>query len=487
MANALHAKTHEAVIRRELLFDVGDGYDPELMYETERNLRTRLSFLRKVEVVGVRTSSGAVVYVRTWDAWTLELNATFKRTGGQNDSRFGIGDRNLFGYGKSATISYSRAGASGPLGLSNVSRTVQYNDPQFLGKRLSYGLTAGESSQSRNYSMTLGRPFYASITRWSLLGGVDYSEGRSDLYRDDEFAGPVQRRTYGASLNYGRSFEASTRRVRRATAGLFHRHDDFSNTLEQTAPWIPGDNQHTGVVLGLEYQELDFIKLRRIQKFSRDEDFNLGFGVAPSLSYAPGWRSLGATGAELTPRITLRKGFATELGQFVLFKADYGSTYVNGGNGSRLASFDAQYFCRFVPRHTVAAHFSVDHGWRLYPTEFLSLGEDNGLRGYGVGQFKGNRRMLFNAEERMFFFDNLFKLLDGGGVLFFDTGYAWMPREAFRPADLKSSVGIGLRLAATRSASNDPVRIDLAHALNDNRTRSRWTVSIQAGHVFGPN
>jgi hypothetical protein len=53
-------------------------------------------------------------------------------------------------------------------------------------------------------------------------------------------------------------------------------------------------------------------------------------------------------------------------------------------------------------------------------------------------------------------------------------------------ADLRSSVGLGLRVAPSRSASNNPVRIDMAYALSDNQTRSRWSLSILAGQAFGP-
>ncbi len=55
-----------------------------------------------------------------------------------------------------------------------------------------------------------------------------------------------------------------------------------------------------------------------------------------------------------------------------------------------------------------------------------------------------------------------------------------------RAADLRHGVGFGLRLASSRSANNNPVRIDAARALNPNGTRSRWTLSVLAGHAFGP-
>ena len=217
------------------------------------------------------------------------------------------------------------------------------------------------------------------------------------------------------------------------------------------------------------------------------EDLNLGWNVQPSLTYGPDWRALGATGSELIPRLTLRKVFGTEFCQFLALRGDYSSAYINGGNGLRLATLDMEYFWHFQERHTLAAHLAFDHGWRLDGPSVLGLGEDNGLRGYRAGQFMGNRRLLLSAEDRVFFFENLWKLLDAGGVVFVDTGYAWMPQQRFSLTDLKSSLGVGLRLGATRSAGNDPLRIDFAKAINANSFPSRWTLSIQAGASFGPN
>ena len=56
--------------------------------------------------------------------------------------------------------------------------------------------------------------------------------------------------------------------------------------------------------------------------------------------------------------------------------------------------------------------------------------------------------------------------------------------SSVKAAQLKNSVGMGLRLAPSRSNSNSPVRIDLAYALSDNQTRSRWSLSILAGQAF---
>ena len=478
LADGIHSMTREGVIRRELLFSVGDPYTPGLLSETERNLR-RLPFIRKVEVSAVATSSGPVVLVRAWDSWTLELAGNFKRAGGVSTAGLGVADSNVLGFGKGVGAAYTK-------NASVVSRSVSYDDPQFLRSRANLNLSAAEASDSRHYGLNLSRPFYATIARSAVSVSGEYSEGRISAYQGLVPVGTIERRNYDSALTYGYALEASLRRTRRLSVSLENQHADYLAVPDQTTLFVPQADQHTSLVLAYDYQETSFIKQKRIQKLSRDEDFNMGWGVSPSIGYAPRSALLGSTGEKIEPKLDVRKGFSSELGQFLFLRGAYLSTYVNGGNGGRVATLEANYFCRYFPRNTLAARALLDHGWRLDGYTQLKLGEDSGLRGYRAEQFTGNRRLLFNVEDRIFFFEDAGHLLDAGGVLFFDSGYVWMPEEAFRFDDLKSSVGFGLRLGATRSSTNEPLRIDVAHALNDNHFPTRWTLLIQAGVAFGP-
>jgi len=74
--------------------------------------------------------------------------------------------------------------------------------------------------------------------------------------------------------------------------------------------------------------------------------------------------------------------------------------------------------------------------------------------------------------------------MDIGAVVFFDSGYVWPASAPIKLGDLKNSVGIGLRVAPSRSSGNSPVRIDLARALNGGTGRPRWSLSILGGQSF---
>lgn len=459
LANRAHIKTFNAVVERELLFAVGDRFDPLLIEETERNLRG-LSFIRRAEVSASVNAKGTVdVLVRTFDAWTLEVIGSYKRAGGVTSVRAGLAEHNILGQGKSLSAVYAKDGAS-------LSRSLAYKDPQFLHrKRLEYSISALSLPGTRQFNMGLNRPFYASIAPRSAGVTAGYEESRllDGL-----------RKTVEAGASYGVALATSTVRTRRVAFGFLTRRS------ETTGP-VRGLVQLNFLKIGGEWQELDFLTARRIQNFTRDEDFNLGAGVFPSVAWAP--KAAGSTHGQLEPRLDLSKGFALS-NQLVLLKSGYGSTYINGNNGNRIVSFDASYFLREFRFQTLALHSGLDLGWQLDAANQLGLGELDGLRGYGLNEFSGTRRFLFNLEDRVFVYDDLFRLLDIGSVVFFDSGYAWPDGRPVDVADLKSSVGIGLRVAPSRSGGNSPVRVDLAFPLNRRPGGARWSLSILAGQAF---
>lgn len=468
IANSVHMRTREAIVRREVLFREGDPYDAALLEETERNLRD-LPFVRRAEVTGYVNSSGTLsVMVRAYDSWTLTPVFDWKRSGGVNDVTFGLSEHNVLGYGKTLALEYGKNG-------HDDSRRFHWADRQVWGSRLRNDLLVEDSPTSKLYSARLERPFFASIARWSYGLTGRYAEDAAQTYADDVLLGEDRKVTTEATGFVGYAVESTPRRGKRLTLGLEHLRHHWRLRPRQRLTFLRAS---------AELKEFDFIKRRRIRKLSRLEDFNLGWEIDPSAAWAPRTALLGTTEDMLQPRLTLRKGWRLPDDGFILARHEYQSTYVNGSNGARVLGFDLDGFLLPHRRHTIALHAGYAHGWRLDPTERLTLGEDSGLRGYARSRFIGSQRVLLNAEDRVFFFENLLKLVDMGGVAFFDAGNVWPKGSGPRWKDLRKSVGLGLRVAATRSAANDPIRIDVARALDDNGQRSRWSVSILAGHAF---
>ncbi len=474
-ANALHVDTRKGVILRELLLREGDPYDPALVAESERNLR-RFGFLRSVRIEASPPRDGRVdLTVRTRDAWTTEPQVNFTRSGGRNSWNTGLVERNLAGLGKGMSAFYDR-------GLERIHRTIGYRDPQFLGRRLDLAGGYVDEPDGRGALFSLSRPFFATITPYSVGVTESYRDTTQTLYSGGTSAGLYRTVDNAVAASYGRSLGSTPSSVRQLFIGFSRQDSRHSAVGSPTAP-VPEDRTLAAVQVSASRQEVRYLKERRIQQFDRDEDYNVGPGAAAGLGLAPRW--LGSSVSRLLPRFEGQIGNSFGPGHFALLRTGYSQRLSPAGRTENLlGSADLQYYNQGLPRQTFAVRAAYDHGWRP-DTEGLTLGENNGLRGFSNDQFAGSRRLIFNAEDRVFFAHDVLSLVSLGGALFYDAGYAWPSGAPMSLMDLRQSVGVGLRFAFTRSTRNQPIRMDVAYALNDNSQRSRWAVSVSTGYSFG--
>ena len=110
----------------------------------------------------------------------------------------------------------------------------------------------------------------------------------------------------------------------------------------------------------------------------------------------------------------------------------------------------------------------------------LTLGEDNGLRGYPAREFSGSRRVRFNFEDRI---DTglEFRTVRLGLVPFFDT--AWIGDNEW--GSPLASVGLGLRIGSPEIFGRGVLRFDLAFPLTEVGGESfDPSLSIALGQVF---
>src|SRR5690349_17477386 len=157
VANALHAQTRAATIRRELLFQPGQPYDSARIAESERNLRA-LGVFRRVRIDTVRTDSGLVARVLTKDGWSTRAAWRFRSTGGQVEYTIGVVEDNLLGSATSAAARYRQTPGS-------TSITLGFRRPRlFLG---TIGLSAVHANRSgrRISSLALEQPRCALAPR----------------------------------------------------------------------------------------------------------------------------------------------------------------------------------------------------------------------------------------------------------------------------------------------------------------------------------
>jgi hypothetical protein len=125
-------------------------------------------------------------------------------------------------------------------------------------------------------------------------------------------------------------------------------------------------------------------------------------------------------------------------------------------------------------------------GWLTDPApgyEF-DLGLTNGPRAFGVHSFTGNRAFFTTAEARRLIWPNVFGVVSVGVAAFVDYGGAWWNGS---PERTGTDVGLGLRIAQTRSSQGIVSRVDLSYRLANDVVGSGWVVSLGRGFVFSLN
>ncbi|MHC4393292.1 MAG: POTRA domain-containing protein, partial [Planctomycetota bacterium] len=128
-ATALHWRTREYVIERELLFAEGEPYDPELAEETERNLRA-LGYIAQARVRPVFDAEAKTVAVKvfTRDKFSLRVGVGAGFVGGASKAGATLGESNLMGFGVTTTLAYRVSDGDQFIGFS-------FTDPNVLGTR----------------------------------------------------------------------------------------------------------------------------------------------------------------------------------------------------------------------------------------------------------------------------------------------------------------------------------------------------------------
>ena len=466
VANRLHVRTKEEVIRRELLFEPGGEVDADLLAQTERNLRNQ-AFLRDARVAVAETENGEqVVNVETFDAWSTSPELKIAKLGDRWVWAVGISEKNLLGRGKQVEIA-RRAD------LERQENYVAYRDPRVLGSRVASSVSYSSRSDGSRGELVATRPFFSLQTPFAVYGRLEGFDQLDSIWADGE---PIDQLTHDrrwADLELAKAVARSSRSAVRVHAAYRLREDE-----------VEGDLRDFGIAeIGISTMQHKFVRLTHVDRFEAAEDFNLGnqaglFGgvSTPTLG--------GEQGTSWFLRAYDEVGLRISAGQMVRVKASWTLRHRRERwENSRLQA-RVQYLNKLSPRWLIMLLGGFRHGHELDPEIQITLGAQNGLRGYPVHQFVGTRAMSFNAETRVFVADDVKQLASFALAAFVDTGYVWPEGSSVALRDFRTNVGLGLLIGRTRLAAGKAgLRLDVTYALRPVPGRSPWLLS--AGSRIG--
>ena len=462
LVNRLHPTTRKQVIAERLLFHPGDRFDRRVLDESARLLRTDRS-LRDVEVRPVAWDGERVtVEVDARDAWTLNVGASFGHAGGTSSTRFSLEDTNFLGTGKRVLVERS----------DNVDRATTrlgFTDPAILGSRFRLAADYSQASDGGGWELSVERPFFALDTRWSAALDATSEDRVDSLYVlghvDDRFAHQADR----FELRGGISSGLDAGRVTRWSAGFTWQRDRFAavdllddRVATTTLPPVPPERTLAYPWLGWDWQRDDFHQTQNLDLMGRVEDLQLGPRLHARLGFAS--PVVGADRNALIFDSTATTALVPAPRGLLRFEAAASGRWEQGGFAHTLLHGGAQAYWRDFGDHQLYAAITGDVAHALDPDQQITLGGDSGLRGYPLRYQTGDARLLLTVEQRVFTDWYPLRLARVGAAAFYDLGRVWGGPDGAARGWLQD-IGVGLRLAPSRTSRAAVIHFDLAFPL----------------------
>ena len=503
-ANALHIRTREWVIRRELLFGTGSCYDAYMLEQTERLLRG-YSFLSQVDVFGTRQPDGTWhVIVNTRDEWSTRLDLRVGTDNGFGFEGVRLVEDNLLGSGQSLGAFYYERDVTRDYGIS-------YFAPQFFGTRWDLTSEIGRTRAGTLVHQEVAYPFVGEVSRWAGRQSFrredrlfDYIiEDDPDLrsshivlpLREQAFDLSVIRRLgtrgntalLGAALSYQKLSYPGVMEL--APEGDYERREEAPESLAARVRVQTDDLDNIRVFGLLGHRNVWWQRRRGLDSMRGQEDVRLGaeaiLGVGRSITALE-------PDDDLYTTLVLYTGF--ELGDALLI----GRGRIDARRDLRAAGDSPEWEdiyieneilaylqTRVLPRQTFFARAAITGGWNTRTPFQLTLGGLTGLRGFDRERMPGGRRFVATLEDRFYLGWPFPNVLDVGGTVFADVGRIWPGDAPFgMSSGWRASAGFGLR-GSFPEGSRSTYRIDLAWPLDRGTGFGDFRVSLSVGEIRG--
>lgn len=462
--NMLHTRTNETVVRRECLFEVGQIFNQALLDETERNLRG-MTIFSLVRIVPVKASKpGEVgIFVHTRDLWSLRIEWDLQVTGAVLDRLLVQGtERNVAGYGKAFVARFQMNPIVRKLGqvyedrrLFMGTHRLEQSFDVFMNRDT--GVTEGSQGV-----LSISRPFYSlgqslsyrldasyvrQISRVLQTGrvatydipGTDEVETIARAWDDDQVAV-----VGSASHRFGEAFKHSL------TVGAGYRNRAVGANEQSRLPEgaeaafardvLPRVRREAFPSLSIEVFEARFETYRELGTFGQSENVRVGPYVKLS-----GTLPLEVWGSS-TDSVTL----SGELSYTLPFSGAMLDSTVAASGRYEEGELINQYLklqLRGATPFMLGGRLAFRTVWEGRDEDRdntpVSLGGDNGLRGYPSQAFIdfGASRLLSSVEYRTHPIN--WRSAHIGFVAFYDAGTVY---TRLHEARMSYSVGTGLRI-----------------------------------------
>ncbi len=470
--NNLRVKTRTYVVRRELLFESGERFDPIIVAETERNLRA-LGKFRRVAIDTVTLEDKFAVVVRTFDGWSTQLTTNFNSSGGRVTWALGLTETNFLGTANLVSAIYSK-------GIDRNSLTLGTRVNRLFGSRAVFNAAFVNFSDGTQFVWQTGLPFRSFSDKYAVEFFGEVADRQILQYFvnnvTDVDTTRFQRRALRNVAVAQYAPIANAREYLRLGAAVQVRREDYLLRADRDLP-IPDSVTGAIGVFG-EYRKANFKVGYYYNAFGREEDIDLSTVVQLTTWVAPS--AFGYERNGIAPGVGFFTGAGFPSG-YVKFQAGASGLFTSTGLDSGFVAVSMT--AAVTPARKQATFLNIRGGVRDNPapgSEF-DLGFGAGPRSFGPHAFVGTRAIWGTLEHRVVAWDNLLGSLGIGFAGFLDYGGAWFPSQDPRYG---GTVGFGLRFGSRQSTAANVGRIDFGYRFGDGWEGRRWKFTSGRAIVF---
>ena len=503
VGNSIHPETRESVVKKLLLFDVGDTMNLYELIESERYLREQ-SYISDAHITREVDKNGKnIIHVKTSDNWTLTIPVSLEKPG--NEFYYGIGlqENNFLGFGQTAGFYYGHNEFRDMFSLA-------YQNSNFLFRHNSLRAVFSKNTDGFSQNFALNFPYLTrtqnqwaytieglrrkqdEISYWS--GALPPGAHKYALEADDdtsvipEYNGEhsnLVMKVFGmredsASFRLGRSFGGSEFKVYLGATYDYHhtgfdspeirryafRYEGEHYILDSVAAreeWLPtfSDSRMGGYIT---VSRIRYDRLINFRSAKWTEDVDKGYSLRVGAT-----RNFEALGAEnndwrLDYNIYLAVGSRTH------HLTWQGLSYFYWDENRRnniYESVTGEYVWKTNNSFSSVLAGSMDTYKRAAYGQQLSLGglENEHFYGFPSSLFTGQARFFMEAEERFFPKFELGTVVPVFAI-FARAGETATAIHEFEPDDLTYAVGFGVRFVMTKSVTRLVNHFDFSWPLN---------------------
>lgn len=438
--NHLHSNTRISTVHNYLLFQKGEQYNAQKLYESERLLRT-MSFINRVNISvsdSTSTQDSIDIVVKVLDSWSLKPRMSY------SGSKIGLGvtEENVLGLGHELNLLYrndSKEKQDYLLGSYTAYNLFgSYINAQVLGER--------DFLKNERINFNVRRDFFSPLTKWAGGFSFEYFMRNVSLPIETDTTFPeVQIKVYSQDLWGGYQIPVSSDPDEKVSSNiaLIGR---FQNYQYKDSPGIDRYqyfSSYSSFLMSAGFVQRKFSVEKNIFQYDLPED--IAYGNSVNLTGGVLSRS-----NKMIPYVGISASYGsfTNVGYFNV-KAQFGRFFNENNQNRESFRLDGTYFTNLMDwkfakvRHFFSPTLALGNPQHNYSyKDRINLSSADEFPVYNA-DYIGTQKLVLRYQLQLFI-NKTWKNFHFSPYLTTAVGWLGMPGDQLLKTNANTKIGIGV-------------------------------------------